>query len=223
MTPRPLDRRFLLVSLLLHAAVGALLLIVFPGSPLRPVAEAPPLTVTLLPSDVLPVPAPPAPVQPRPATPAPHRRAVLPAPAPLPAEPVQPLPTTIPEPEVQEHESHPAAPPPFPTPPTSTTPTTLTPSTVPLPGAGQGARAIYQPIPTIPDELREEALSAVAIARFHVAPDGTVTVELINPTRNPRLNQMLLDTLKTWRFFPATKDGHPVASTQDLRISVEVK
>ena len=78
-------------------------------------------------------------------------------------------------------------------------------------------------MPQIPDELRQDALSAVAVARFHVAVDGTATVELIKPTSNPRLNRLLLDTLKNWRFFPSMKDGKPVASTQELSIKVEVK
>ena len=141
----------------------------------------------------------------------------LPEPVPLLTEPVQPVPKAIPEPEVQAPEAQTAAP------PTQPTPSIPAPSTTPLPGAGQGARAIYHPRPNIPDDLREDALDAIAVARFHVAADGTVTVELITPTPNPRLNQVLLDTLKTWRFFPAMKNGIPVASTQDLRISVEVR
>lgn len=143
-----------------------------------------------------------------------------PEPVPLPAELVQPIPKAAPKPEVQEHEAHPVAPQTQPAPPAPSTPA---PSTMTPPVGGQGARAIYQPKPKIPDDLREDALTAVAVARFHVAADGTATVELITPTPNPRLNQVLLDTLKTWRFFPATKNGIPVASTQDLRISVEVK
>ena len=141
-----------------------------------------------------------------------------PRPAPTPTEPVQPMPETTPKPEVQEHEVSPVAPPPAPI-----TPSPSLPSTTPLPAVGQGARAIYQPIPKIPDDLREDALTAVAVARFRVAADGTATVELITPTRNPRLNQVILDTLRTWRFFPAMKDGSPVASIQDIRVSVEVK
>ncbi len=79
-----------------------------------------------------------------------------------------------------------------------------------------GAQAIVKPMPQIPDDLRQEALSTAAIARFHVSIDGTVTVELIKPTPNPRLNRLLLGTLKNWRFFPAMKDGKPVESTQVL-------
>ncbi len=86
-----------------------------------------------------------------------------------------------------------------------------------------GAQAIVRPMPKIPDDLRDEALSAVALARFHVSVDGTAMVELVKATQNPRLNRLLLETLKNWRFFPSMKDGKPVASTQELSIKVEVK
>jgi len=85
------------------------------------------------------------------------------------------------------------------------------------------ARAISQPIPQIPDELRQDALNTSAVARFHVAPDGTTTAELVKPTPNPKLNRLLLNTLKNWRFFPAMKDGKPVESTQEIVIKIEVK
>ncbi len=85
------------------------------------------------------------------------------------------------------------------------------------------ARALSQPIPQIPDELRQDALSTSAVARFHVAPDGTTTAELVKPTPNPKLNRLLLNTLKNWRFFPAMKDGKPVDSTQEIVIKIEVK
>jgi protein TonB len=85
------------------------------------------------------------------------------------------------------------------------------------------AKAIYQPIPQIPDELRQDALSASAVARFHVASDGTTTVELIRATPNPKLNRLLLSTLKNWKFFPSLKDGKPAASIEEIVIKIEVK
>ncbi len=85
------------------------------------------------------------------------------------------------------------------------------------------ARAIFKPIPQIPEELRQDALSASAVARFHVAPDGTSTVELIRSTPNPRLNRLLRSTRKSWRFFPSIKDGKPVESIEEVVIKVEVK
>ena len=86
-----------------------------------------------------------------------------------------------------------------------------------------GARAIYAPTPTIPDDMREDVFQAVAIAHFKVAPDGAVEVALAQPTPNPRLNQILLDVLRQWKFFPAMKDGIAIASEFDVRIPISVQ
>lgn len=92
------------------------------------------------------------------------------------------------------------------------------------PGGGQmGARALYKPLPEIPDALRRRSVDVVALARFKVAADGSAQVELIEPTSDPDLNRALLDSLKRWRFFPAMQDGKPVASSVDIRIPVSVK
>jgi protein TonB len=89
--------------------------------------------------------------------------------------------------------------------------------------ATMGAQAIMRPMPQIPDDLREDAFNTVAVARFHIAADGTATFELAKPTPNPRLNRLLLEKLREWRFFPAMRDGKPVPSDQDVRITFEVK
>jgi protein TonB len=86
-----------------------------------------------------------------------------------------------------------------------------------------GARAIYAPIPIIPDDLREDSFHAIAVAHFKVAPDGTVDVTLAPPTQNPRLNRILLATLREWQFFPAMKDGIAIASEFDVRIPITVQ
>ena len=98
-----------------------------------------------------------------------------------------------------------------------------TPQPSQLPGGGSmGAHAIYQPAPQIPDDLREEIINTVAVARFHVAKDGTTKVALIQPTPNVRLNQVILEALKEWKFFPAMTDGQPQDSTMDIRIPIQV-
>jgi protein TonB len=86
-----------------------------------------------------------------------------------------------------------------------------------------GARAIYAPTPTISDDLRENIFQAVAIAHFRVSPDGTVEVTLAQPTPNPRLNQILLNTLRLWKFFPAMKDGVAINSEFEVRIPITVQ
>ena len=86
-----------------------------------------------------------------------------------------------------------------------------------------GARAIYAPVPKIPDDLREDALEALAVAHFIVSYEGKVEVSLVTPTTNPRLNQILLDTLKQWRFFPAMKNGIAIDAQFDVRIPITVQ
>jgi protein TonB len=86
-----------------------------------------------------------------------------------------------------------------------------------------GARAIYAPKPVIPDSLREDSFQTVAVARFKVSSEGQVQVTLITPTESPQLNELLLETLKQWRFFPAMKSGTAVDSEFDLRIPISVQ
>jgi periplasmic protein TonB len=86
-----------------------------------------------------------------------------------------------------------------------------------------GARAIYSPVPKIPDDLREVAFEAVAVAHFEVSYDGSVKVTLAKPTADPRLNQILLSTLAQWRFFPAMKGGVAIDSAFDVRIPITVQ
>jgi periplasmic protein TonB len=86
-----------------------------------------------------------------------------------------------------------------------------------------GALAIYAPLPKIPDDLREEDFESVAVAHFRVLGDGTVTVSLVAPTRNRRLDEILLESLGQWRFYPAKKGGITVDSEFDVRIPISVQ
>lgn len=86
-----------------------------------------------------------------------------------------------------------------------------------------GAQALFAPTPTIPDDLRDEPYSAVAVAHFTVSYDGAVEVTLTTPTDNPRINESLLDALKQWRFAPAKKNGVAINSAFDLRIPISIE
>jgi protein TonB len=186
----------------------------FMSSPPEPPPEQPPLDAQIieLPPEPPPAPPPPQPVvKPPPQPREPVRRAPT---EPSPPAPVQAAPA-VPAPALQPAEPTPAAKP----------ADALPPQPPPAnPNHGRlGAHAIYQPALKIPDDLREQALSTTAVARFSVAVDGSVSVELIKPTPNPRLNQILLEQLKAWKFFPATEDGKPVVSSQDIRVKVDVQ
>ena len=149
----------------------------------------------------LPPPAQAAPAPPRVHTPPPPKPDALPEPA---AKPV------------------PKPPPPKPKPAPKTAPPPKSPPPAPV-TQNQTAQAVMHPMPPIPDDLREDAMNEAATARFHIAPDGSATVELIKPTMNPRLNRFLLRALSRWHFNPALQGGKPVASVEDLVIRVSVQ
>jgi len=86
-----------------------------------------------------------------------------------------------------------------------------------------GAHAIYAPTPVIHEDLREDVMQTEAIARFNVSFDGVSEVTLEKPTSSPRLNQVLLDTLKQWKFFPAVKNGVAIPSSFEVRIPITVQ
>ena len=79
-------------------------------------------------------------------------------------------------------------------------------------------RPIFNPLPQIPDHLRSEAFSSRVLARFHIRKTGDISkVELVEPSNNPRLNILLLKSLKKWKF-PATGSD----STQEIRVTFSV-
>ncbi len=80
-----------------------------------------------------------------------------------------------------------------------------------------------QPKPTIPDDLRSEALDKTFIAEFTVGEDGTpMQVKAVQSTGNDELDRRALDAAKKWRFKPATRDGQPVVGTVRLFIEFQV-
>ena len=155
------------------------------------------------------------------AEPPPPPPVVEPEPLPLPevkAEPPPPPPKPRPRP---------AKPPPSPPPPQAAAPAApapaAPPAAAPPDGGNMGARVLYQPKPEIPEQLRRRSLELAALARFHIAADGSAQVELVEPTPDPDLNRSLMETLKKWRFFPELRNGKPVASTLDIRIPISVR
>ena len=83
----------------------------------------------------------------------------------------------------------------------------------------QKLKPTFHPLPQIPDELRDEAFSSKALARFYISADGNVlNVELIKPCADPRLNVLLLKTLQKWKF-PATNFN----TTQEISVTFSVQ
>lgn len=79
--------------------------------------------------------------------------------------------------------------------------------------------AIYNPLPAIPDDLRDEAFNSKAVVKFYINDKGLVErLDLIKPCANPRLNSLLLKTLKTWKF---SSNGQ--AETKEIEVNFEVR
>jgi protein TonB len=88
---------------------------------------------------------------------------------------------------------------------------------------GNGPEPIYSPAPTIPDDMRDEVLEAVAVARFQVSSNGNFVVSLTKPTDYSRLNDIILETLQTWRFHPASRNGVAIDSDAQIRLLITVQ
>ena len=88
---------------------------------------------------------------------------------------------------------------------------------------GNGPEPIYAPAPTIPDDMRDEVLEAVAVARFQVSSNGDFVVSLTKPTDFSRLNDIILETLRTWRFHPASRNGVAIDSDAQIRLLITVQ
>jgi len=227
---------------LVPAALGLTLLSQMAFLALLRQPASPPTVPRPVDVQVIELPAPPASARPAPPerrSSPPLRRLDAPSPRPVlaPSEPRIEVPRA-PAPPVAEEPVTPAPAatvpvPPAPSPP-SAAPSTQVPLTALPPSRGpqdatpggtdrMSARAIYKPMPEIPEALRRRTIDLVAVARFRVDATGRAQVELIEPTPDPDLNRALLESLRRWRFFPATQAGRPIASTIDVRIPVSVK
>jgi outer membrane biosynthesis protein TonB len=79
-------------------------------------------------------------------------------------------------------------------------------------------KPIYQPLPDIPEELRYQFLKTQAIAKFYINANGKIDkVELIKPSNSVKINYLLLQSLKQWKF-PASSQN----STQEIKIDFQV-
>ena len=74
---------------------------------------------------------------------------------------------------------------------------------------------LFQPLPEIPLDMRSEFFSTKIIAKFYIKKDGSVSaVELLEISHNPRLNLLLLKSLKKWRFEPSNQDFEQIINVK---------
>lgn len=86
-------------------------------------------------------------------------------------------------------------------------------------GGGVSApRAIYQPEPEFSEEARKAKYQGVCTLSLIVGADGRPSNIRVASSLGMGLDEKAIEAVKTWRFEPAMKDGHPVA----VQIAVEV-
>jgi protein TonB len=86
-------------------------------------------------------------------------------------------------------------------------------------GGGVSApRATYSPDPEYSEEARKSKFQGTVVLWLVVGPDGRSHDIRIVRSLGMGLDEKAIEAVRTWRFEPARKDGHPVA----VQINVEV-
>ena len=94
----------------------------------------------------------------------------------------------------------------------------------PLTPVFTSAEPDFTPLPVIPDELRTEDLSASMIVEFTVSKTGEVAdSQVIRSCGVKELDRVALETVKRWKFRPATIDGLPTQGKVRLTVEFEVR
>ena len=86
-------------------------------------------------------------------------------------------------------------------------------------GGGVSApRAIYDPNPEYSDEARRAKYQGTVTLWVIISPDGKARDIRVARSLGMGLDEKAMEAVRTWRFHPATKDGHPVA----VQVNIEV-
>ncbi len=84
------------------------------------------------------------------------------------------------------------------------------------------AEAVSCPQPAVTAEMLEQGIKANCLAKFAIANTGKHTVQLLSSTGSSEVDEMTLETLRTWRFRPASLSGEPVPSVRKIKVEFEV-
>jgi periplasmic protein TonB len=91
-----------------------------------------------------------------------------------------------------------------------------------LPEDGTPPSPISKPSPPYPDSLKSEGVEGTVVVRFVVTESGDVSgVSIVRG--HPRLDPIVMETVKTWKFKPAMVDGRAVATYQVARFNFKIK
>jgi len=84
-------------------------------------------------------------------------------------------------------------------------------------------KAISMPQPEYTDQARRKKINGTVLLSLVVAADGTVRDPAVTRSLDRGLDKQALETVKKWKFQPATKDGQPVAVRIDVEVSFRIR
>ncbi len=86
-------------------------------------------------------------------------------------------------------------------------------------GGGVSApRVIYDPDPEYSEEARQAKYQGTVVLWIVIGPDGRAREVRVQRALGMGLDEKAMEAVRSWRFQPAMKDGHPVA----VQVNVEV-
>lgn len=86
------------------------------------------------------------------------------------------------------------------------------------------AQPTFSPQPTIPDDLRYDAVDKTTVLEFVVGPDGSPTsVKVAASCGIEALDKAAVESAKQWKFKPATRDGEPISRSVRLKVEFKVE
>jgi protein TonB len=90
--------------------------------------------------------------------------------------------------------------------------------------AEQAPVEIENPPPPYPALARRKGLEGHALVEVRVLPDGSCAdPKLLECAGSPLFGDVSLETIRAWRYRPATLGGHPVESTQRVRFVFKLR
>jgi len=85
------------------------------------------------------------------------------------------------------------------------------------------AQAVFSPEPEIPAHLQEECFCSYCIAKFSIKPNGASSVQLLTSSGSTEVDELALETLRRWKFKPATMDGAPIEGTKKIKVEFKIE
>jgi protein TonB len=86
-------------------------------------------------------------------------------------------------------------------------------------GMVSAPRAIYDPEPQYTDEARKSKVQGVVMLAVIIGPDGRARDIRVSRSLGMGLDEKAVETVRTWKFEPARKDGQPVAVLVNIEVN----